>query len=77
MRNDDGVHAQRIHELANELRDLAEIIIVAIFRTVIARVLHKTANFRTAFYVAQENTEDTYSVQGTPTDCVHHFGAFK
>ena len=29
LSNDDGVHAQGIHELANELRDLAEIIIVA------------------------------------------------
>ncbi|MEZ8117469.1 5'/3'-nucleotidase SurE [Vibrio splendidus] len=68
LSNDDGVHAQGIHELANELRDLAEIIIVAPDRN--RSGASNSLTLEQPLRV-QEITEDTYSVQGTPTDCVH------
>ncbi|MEZ8446940.1 5'/3'-nucleotidase SurE [Vibrio splendidus] len=68
LSNDDGVHAQGIHELANELRDLAEIIIVAPDRN--RSGASNSLTLEQPLRV-QEITENTYSVQGTPTDCVH------
>ncbi|MEZ8305160.1 5'/3'-nucleotidase SurE [Vibrio splendidus] len=68
LSNDDGVHAQGIHELANELRDLAEIIIVAPDRN--RSGASNSLTLEQPLRV-QKITENTYSVQGTPTDCVH------
>ncbi|MEZ8609014.1 5'/3'-nucleotidase SurE [Vibrio sp. 10N.239.311.G01] len=68
LSNDDGVHAQGIHELANELRDLAEVIIVAPDRN--RSGASNSLTLEQPLRV-QEITENTYSVQGTPTDCVH------
>lgn len=68
LSNDDGVHAQGIHELANELRDLAEIIIVAPDRN--RSGASNSLTLEQPLRV-QEIAENTYSVQGTPTDCVH------
>lgn len=68
LSNDDGVHAQGIHELANELRDLAEVIIVAPDRN--RSGASNSLTLEQPLRV-QEIAENTYSVQGTPTDCVH------
>jgi len=68
LSNDDGVHAQGIHELADELRDLAEVIIVAPDRN--RSGASNSLTLEQPLRV-QEIAESTYSVQGTPTDCVH------
>lgn len=68
LSNDDGVHAQGIHELADELRDLAEVIIVAPDRN--RSGASNSLTLEQPLRV-QEIAENTYSVQGTPTDCVH------
>lgn len=68
LSNDDGVHAQGIHELADELRDLAEVIIVAPDRN--RSGASNSLTLEQPLRV-QEIAENTYSVQGTPTDCMH------
>ncbi|WP_299686980.1 5'/3'-nucleotidase SurE [uncultured Vibrio sp.] len=68
LSNDDGVHARGIHELANELRDLAEVVIVAPDRN--RSGASNSLTLEQPLRV-QEIAENTYSVQGTPTDCVH------
>ena len=68
LSNDDGVHAQGIHELANELCDLAEVIIVAPDRN--RSGASNSLTLEQPLRV-QEIAKNTYSVQGTPTDCVH------
>ena len=68
LSNDDGVHAQGIHALAEELRSIAEIIIVAPDRN-----RSGASNSLTLEQPLRVNeiAPNTFSVQGTPTDCVH------
>ncbi|GAA5648469.1 MULTISPECIES: 5'/3'-nucleotidase SurE [Vibrio] len=66
--NDDGVYAEGIHALAQELRDLAEITIVAPDRN--RSGASNSLTLEQPLRVTQI-AERTYSVQGTPTDCVH------
>lgn len=68
LSNDDGVHAQGIHSLADVLRDLAEIVIVAPDRN-----RSGASNSLTLEQPLRVNEiePNIYSVQGTPTDCVH------
>jgi 5'-nucleotidase len=68
LSNDDGVHAQGIHALADELRDLADVIIVAPDRN--RSGASNSLTLEQPLRV-QEIAANTYSVQGTPTDCVH------
>ncbi|MGF1753203.1 5'/3'-nucleotidase SurE [Vibrio makurazakiensis] len=68
LSNDDGVHAQGIHALADVLRDLAEIVIVAPDRN--RSGASNSLTLEQPLRV-QEIEPNTYSVQGTPTDCVH------
>ncbi|MCK6262313.1 5'/3'-nucleotidase SurE [Vibrio sp. ZSDE26] len=66
--NDDGVHAEGIHALANALKDLATIIIVAPDRN-----RSGASNSLTLEQPLRVNeiSPQVFSVQGTPTDCVH------
>ncbi|UPQ87637.1 5'/3'-nucleotidase SurE [Vibrio sinaloensis] len=66
--NDDGVHAQGIHCLADALRDLAQVTIVAPDRN-----RSGASNSLTLEQPLRVNqiAPQVYSVQGTPTDCVH------
>lgn len=66
--NDDGVHAQGIHCLADALRDLAQVTIVAPDRN-----RSGASNSLTLEQPLRVNqiAAQVYSVQGTPTDCVH------
>ncbi|MDW1631135.1 5'/3'-nucleotidase SurE, partial [Vibrio sp. Y176] len=66
--NDDGVHAQGIHALADELRSIAEVIIVAPDRN--RSGASNSLTLEQPLRVT-EIAPNTYSVQGTPTDCVH------
>ncbi|NGZ15777.1 5'/3'-nucleotidase SurE [Vibrio aestuarianus] len=68
LSNDDGVHAEGIHALAKMLADLAEIVIVAPDRN-----RSGASNSLTLEQPLRVNciVPNTYSVQGTPTDCVH------
>jgi len=68
LSNDDGVHAQGIKALAHELSDLAEIVVVAPDRN--RSGASNSLTLETPLRVAQLE-ENVYSVQGTPTDCVH------
>ncbi|MDN3699069.1 5'/3'-nucleotidase SurE [Vibrio cortegadensis] len=68
LSNDDGVHAKGIHALAEVLSDLAEIIIVAPDRN--RSGASNSLTLEQPLRV-QEIVTNTYSVQGTPTDCVH------
>ncbi len=68
LSNDDGVYAQGIHALADALRDLAEIVIVAPDRN--RSGASNSLTLEHPLRVSQI-AENTYSVQGTPTDCVH------
>ncbi|WP_205395160.1 5'/3'-nucleotidase SurE [Vibrio tetraodonis] len=68
LSNDDGVHAEGIHAMADALSNLAHVTIVAPDRNrsgasnslTLEQPLRVTAL-----------SERVYSVQGTPTDCVH------
>lgn len=66
--NDDGVHAEGIHCLADALRDLAQVTIVAPDRN-----RSGASNSLTLEQPLRVNqiAPQVYSVQGTPTDCVH------
>lgn len=68
LSNDDGVHAQGIHALAKSLSDLAEITIVAPDRN-----RSGASNSLTLEQPLRVNQleKNVFSVQGTPTDCVH------
>ncbi len=68
LSNDDGVHAEGIHALAGELSDIADITIVAPDRN-----RSGASNSLTLEQPLRVNciADKTYSVQGTPTDCVH------
>ena len=66
--NDDGVFSEGIKLLAEQLRDLAEVIVVAPDReqsaTSHSLTLHRPLRM-------QKIEENVYSVDGTPTDCVN------
>lgn len=66
--NDDGVHAKGIHALADSLRDMADVTIVAPDRN-----RSGASNSLTLEQPLRVNqiAPNVYSVQGTPTDCVH------
>lgn len=68
LSNDDGVHAEGLNMLADELADLAEIIIVAPDRN--RSGASNSLTLETPLRVSQLS-DNIYSVQGTPTDCVH------
>lgn len=68
LSNDDGVHAEGIRTLAAELEDIADITIVAPDRN-----RSGASNSLTLEHPLRVNEiePNVYSVQGTPTDCVH------
>lgn len=66
--NDDGVHAKGIHALAQALSDIAEVTIVAPDRN--RSGASNSLTLEQPLRVTRI-AERTYSVQGTPTDCVH------
>lgn len=68
LSNDDGVYAEGIRALAYALSDLAEIIIVAPDRNRSGASNSLTLEQPLRVTRIEPNT---YSVQGTPTDCVH------
>ncbi|MDN3609036.1 5'/3'-nucleotidase SurE [Vibrio ostreicida] len=68
LSNDDGVHAQGIQALADALSDIAEIIIVAPDRN--RSGASNSLTLEQPLRVT-ELSQNRYSVQGTPTDCVH------
>lgn len=66
--NDDGVHAPGINILAKALKNIAEIIVVAPDRD------HSGASNSLTLQNplrVREVEKNVFSVQGTPTDCVH------
>jgi 5'-nucleotidase len=69
LSNDDGVYAEGIRALATELADLAEIIIVAPDRN--RSGASNSLTLEQPIRVT-EIEPNVYSVQGTPTDCVHY-----
>lgn len=68
LSNDDGVYAEGIHALANALRDIADVTIVAPDRN-----RSGASNSLTLEQPLRVNeiADKVFSVQGTPTDCVH------
>ncbi|MEF1288647.1 5'/3'-nucleotidase SurE [Vibrio sp. M260118] len=66
--NDDGVHAEGIHALADSLRELAEVTIVAPDRN--RSGASNSLTLEQPLRVT-EIAPKVFSVQGTPTDCVH------
>ncbi|MGR5268410.1 5'/3'-nucleotidase SurE [Vibrio astriarenae] len=68
LSNDDGVHAEGIHYLADALRDIAEITIVAPDRN--RSGASNSLTLEQPLRVT-EIAPRVFSVQGTPTDCVH------
>lgn len=68
LSNDDGVHAEGIHAMADALKPFADIVIVAPDRN-----RSGASNSLTLEQPLRVNkiADNTYSVQGTPTDCVH------
>lgn len=68
LSNDDGVHAQGIHELKRALSDIADVVLVAPDRN--RSGASNSLTLETPLRVI-ELEKNVYSVQGTPTDCVH------
>lgn len=68
MTNDDGVNAPGIQVLAEALREIAEVVIVAPDRNR-SGASHSLTLSRPLYVTKLQS--DVYSVQGTPTDCVH------
>lgn len=68
LSNDDGVHAQGIHALADELKNIAEVTIVAPDRN--RSGASNSLTLEQPLRVT-EIAPGIFSVQGTPTDCVH------
>ncbi|MDB1124860.1 5'/3'-nucleotidase SurE [Vibrio algarum] len=68
LSNDDGVYAEGIRALADSLKDIAEIIIVAPDRN--RSGASNSLTLENPLRVV-EIEKNIYSVQGTPTDCVH------
>lgn len=68
LSNDDGVDAPGIITLADHLRDIADIVIVAPDKD-----RSGASNSLTLLYPlhVKKIKENVYSVDGTPTDCVH------
>jgi len=68
LSNDDGVYAEGINVLRQELSDIAEITVVAPDRN-----RSGASNSLTLEHPLRVNkvASNIYSVQGTPTDCVH------
>lgn len=66
--NDDGVHAEGIQTLASALKDIAEIIVVAPDRN--RSGASNSLTLESPLRV-NEIKPNVFSVQGTPTDCVH------
>lgn len=66
--NDDGVHAEGIQTLADELKDIAEVVIVAPDRN--RSGASNSLTLESPLRV-NEIRPNVFSVQGTPTDCVH------
>ncbi|WP_202408575.1 5'/3'-nucleotidase SurE [Vibrio tetraodonis] len=68
LSNDDGVHAEGIHAMADALSNLAHVTIVAPDRN-----RSGASNSLTLEQPLRVKalSERVYSVQGTPTDCVH------
>jgi 5'-nucleotidase len=66
--NDDGVHSDGIHALANALRGLGEVLVVAphIEASAIGHALTLRRPLR-----MERLREGVYEVDGTPTDCVN------
>ena len=67
LSNDDGVNADGIHVLADMLADLATIIIVAPDRN--RSGASNSLTLESPLRVS-EVSENVFSVQGTPADCV-------
>lgn len=68
LSNDDGVHALGIKSLASALSDIADVIVVAPDRN--RSGASNSLTLEQPLRV-DEIAPNTYSVQGTPTDCVH------
>ncbi len=68
LSNDDGVHAKGIRSLAQELASIAEVVIVAPDRN--RSGASNSLTLDSPLRVSQLE-HNVYSVQGTPTDCVH------
>ena len=66
--NDDGVHAEGIHTIAKALSDMAEVTIVAPDRN--RSGASNSLTLEQPLRVS-EIAPRVFSVQGTPTDCVH------
>lgn len=66
--NDDGVHAPGIKALATEMAKIAEVIVVAPDRN---RSGSSNSLTLTRPIRARELDNGYYSIEGTPTDCVH------
>ncbi|MGD8170844.1 5'/3'-nucleotidase SurE [Vibrio sp. TRT 21S02] len=66
--NDDGVYAEGIRTLAKELESIAEVVIVAPDRN--RSGASNSLTLEQPLRVS-EIEPNVYSVQGTPTDCVH------
>jgi 5'-nucleotidase len=66
--NDDGVHADGIKQLAATLKEMADVVVVAPDRnrSGASNSLSLDRPLKVQFV-----SEDTYCVNGTPTDCVH------
>lgn len=66
--NDDGVHAEGIKALSDAIKDIAEVVVVAPDRN--RSGASNSLTLENPLRVAQIGN-NIYSVQGTPTDCVH------
>ncbi len=66
--NDDGIFAEGMNTLANALSDIAEVVIVAPDRNRSGASNSLTLENPLRVRIIEKNR---YSVQGTPTDCVH------
>ncbi|MPW34951.1 5'/3'-nucleotidase SurE [Vibrio sp. B1Z05] len=68
LSNDDGVHAEGLRVLAEELKQIADIVIVAPDRN--RSGASNSLTLENPLRV-DEIEPNVFSVQGTPTDCVH------
>ena len=66
--NDDGVHSDGIHALADALRGLGEVLVVA--PHVEASAIGHALTLRRPLRMEQLR-DGVFEVDGTPTDCVH------
>jgi 5'-nucleotidase len=69
LSNDDGVYARGINTLAEALSDLAEVVVVAPDRN--RSGASNSLTLEQPLRI-QQISPAVYSVQGTPTDCVHY-----